>query len=123
MRRLFAVAMVAIPPVAATAAQTDIAAPAQDLDCAIWASMAAGSTTDKDALLGIGTTMGYFVGRYEMAVGQDIDEAMMVRTPQITSDKLPELQQVCQARMRKFGERLVVLGQRMQALARELDSK
>ena len=123
MLRLFAAGVVALTPIAATAAPTDTATPAQDLDCAIWASMAAGSTTDKDALVGIGSTMGYFVGRYEMASGADIDEAMIARTPQINSDNLPELQRVCQARMQEFGQRLVVLGERLQTLGRELEAK
>lgn len=122
-RWFFAAAALASVHTAAPAAASDSATPAQDLDCAIWASMVAGSTTDKDALVGIASIMGYFIGRYETAVGDDIDEAMMARTPQVAAGDLTGLQTTCQARMLRFGQRLVALGDRMQALGRELEAQ
>ena len=118
MRRLgplVALAVLGLAASGASAQLADNASPEQDLDCAIWASAIAGTTEDKNILVGIGPVMGYFIGRYEGQTGKDIDEPMIARAPQIKPEDLSALDKLCQPRMKLFGQRLVTLGNRLQA--------
>ena len=114
MRGIFALVLSATP-LPAFAVQTDTATPLQDLDCAIWASSIAATTTDKEMLIGIATLAGYFIGRYEAAVKDDIDEAMFARSTKMTESELAALNAPCQARARTYGSRLTALGARIVA--------
>lgn len=104
--------------VPASATISDTATAAEDLDCAIWASAIAGSTNDKDVLLGIGPMLGYFLGRYEARTGTDIDDPMIARAREISQEDLAALDKACQPRMMRFGKRLVDIGNRMSTAAK-----
>ena len=119
MVRLALAAALALAPVAATAAQSDNATPAQNLDCAIWASIVIGNSDDEAVTSGLGMILGYFIGLYEAATGNDIDEAMVARASVITETELEALDTTCSARMVAYGERLGALGSRMQAMGGE----
>lgn len=97
-----------------------MATPAQDLDCAIWASHVAGTTDDPQRLQGVSAILGYFIGRYESAQAENIDDAMMARSLVLTTGDIAALNDRCEARAVTYGNRLIALGQRMVEAARQL---
>lgn len=112
----FAVAL-AVTPAMSVAGASDAATPAQDLDCAVWAANLAGSTSDKQMLMGAATLNGYFTGRYEATTQTDIDDAMFARSTTMTDAEMPAIERMCQARAKRYGDRLTILGKRIVAEA------
>ena len=68
-------------------------------------------------LIGVATLGGYFIGRYEAATKNDIDEAMVARSTTMEASDLAALNAPCQARAKVYGDRLTVLGARIIAAA------
>ncbi len=96
-------------------AAQDLGTPAENLDCAVWASVITGTTDDPEVAQGFGYVMSWFIGLYEGATGTRIDEAMAVRIAQIDDAEFEAIGERCAPRMGAFGTRLGELGRRLQA--------
>ncbi|MFZ1743742.1 MAG: hypothetical protein WAT93_12865 [Pontixanthobacter sp.] len=91
------------------------ATPAENLDCAVWTSVMMDQSDDPDATSGLGFTLSWFIGLYEGATGQEIDDAIFVRASNMTSEELDALGPGCLDRMSVFGDRLASLADRLES--------
>jgi len=85
------------------------------LDCAVWATYIVGTSTDPKQVESFGFAMSWFIGRYEGAVGRNIDADLRLRTQQLTVLDLERLNPKCSAKMLEFGQRLMTLGSAMES--------
>ena len=101
--------------IAAPSAAQELGTPAENLDCAIWASVVVGGTDDPEVAQGFGYVMNWFIGLYEGATGTTIDAPMMQRVAEIDDAEFEAIAERCSPRMGTFGARLSALGQQLQA--------
>ena len=113
-----ALSLVQIP---LSAQETAAPAPAAEftnadfLDCAVWATYIVGTSTDPKQVESFGFAMSWFIGRYEGAVGRNIDADLSLRSRQLAIADLERLNPKCSAKMLEFGQRLMALGSAMEA--------
>lgn len=88
----------------------------QNVDCAIWASYAIGSSEDEKAKGGLSIALAWFIGLYEGQTGQNIDNAMAARTMEMKEADINGLAAPCVARFQAFGARLSGLADRLRAM-------
>ena len=109
-------ALAAIAMVTSPAAAQEVATPAENLDCAIWAANLAGSVEEtSEDMAAFGMIMTWFIGLYEGQVGRDIDEPLAARARELTDADFEAIGERCLPRMAAFGNRLTVLGDKLQA--------
>ena len=114
MRVVAALAAVALAASPATAQQS--ATPAENLDCAIWSAYVAGSNEDPEIESAFAIILSWFVGLYEGQTGTTIDEAFAARTVQLEDSDMERIGEACLPRVESYGDRLSVLGNRLQGL-------
>lgn len=100
---------------AALPAAAQAATPAENLDCAIWTSATMDENNDPEVVTGLGYTLSWFIGLYEGATGQSIDDAMVARAVSMTDAEFSKLEPICIKRMQGFGDRLSTLANRLAA--------
>lgn len=101
---------------ASAAAQDRGAEIDQDLRCAVWASVIAGSLEDPAEAQAFTLTMTYFLGRLEQRTGVSMDAALTSElTLQVASD-MASAGANCQPLMVEMGQRLIRFGEKMQAI-------
>jgi hypothetical protein len=114
MRGLAALAPLAL--VASPASAQEAATPAENLDCAIWAANLAGSVDENsEDFAAFGMIMTWFIGLYEGQVGRAIEEPLAARALELTDADFAAIGERCLPRMAAFGDRLTVLGDKLQA--------
>lgn len=97
------------PPVVAQDAGDVKTTPAEDLNCAMWASYRLGSLEEGAApnvTVGLTAATTWFVGLYEGKTGKVINPALKALSNRSTAADIDALQPGCLARMAAFGERL-----------------
>jgi hypothetical protein len=114
MRGLAALAALAL--MASPVSAQEAATPEENLDCAIWAANLTGSVEEtSEDFAAFGMVMTWFIGLYEGQVGRPIGEPLEARARQLTDADFEAIGERCLARMAAFGERLTVLGDKLQA--------
>ena len=114
VRALAALAAFALAATPATA--QDISTPAENLDCAIWAAYMAGTNEDPEAEAAFAIALSWFTGLYEGQTGRSIDEPLVARATQLTDEDIHAIGSRCVPRFEAYGNRLSVLGDRLQGL-------
>ncbi|HAU22996.1 MAG TPA: hypothetical protein DCS24_10485 [Erythrobacter sp.] len=112
-----ALAISAIPALAqdspAVPQQQEEWTPEDDLMCAMFLSGvigAMGENTDQSLQQGLASGVAYFVGRWEVARGGDLTEAMVALFPAVKSSDISVLGTDCGGRMAVMGQSLQVAG-------------
>ncbi len=119
MKRLITIAALAgglaVQPVMA---QTTSPAPAisadSDLLCAAWAANTAGKNKTEKEKVGLTVLMTYFIGQWEGATGRSIDEGLTFGYLTSNIAKIEGADAACMARASAFGQRLQLVGNRLQ---------
>ena len=89
--------------------------PADDLACAAWSAVVVGNLKDGEIKQGLSFSMVWFIGRWEAATGQKIEQGL---TKDYIVKLTPELGRIgpgCADRMGDFGARMQGLGKSLQA--------
>ena len=112
---LASVALVAAPGSAQTANAPSnvVTTPAQDLDCALWASYTLGklgANGDQSAMLGLSVAVAWFTGLYEGKTGKPINAALKARGDMVGETDIAGMRPACVARMSDFSRRLQAFG-------------
>lgn len=90
-----------------------VSTPAQDLDCAIWASYtlgALGPQGDPSTVLGLTVAVAWFTGLYEGKTGKPINAALKARGAMVGEADIAAMRPSCLARMSDFSRRLQSFG-------------
>lgn len=89
--------------------------PDDDLACAAWSAVVVGNMKDGEIKQGLSFSMVWFIGRWEAATGQKIEQGL---TRDYIVKLTPELGRIgsgCADRMGDFGARMQGLGKSLQA--------
>jgi len=104
-------------PVSAQSAANDpsnvATTPAQDLDCALWASYtlgALGPNGDPAIVTGLSVAVAWFTGLYEGKTGKPINPALKARGDMVGEADINAMRPACVARMSSFSKRLQAFG-------------
>lgn len=119
MKRVIAIAALisglVVGPVAAQPVETKTAIAADDdLICALWSADATSRAKTEKEKIGLTLLMTYFIGRWEGATGRTIDEGLTIEFVSANFAKLLGANADCLKRSGEFGQRLQLVGSRLQ---------
>ena len=92
-------ALVAITP---AGAQRNVT-PQQHLDCAAWAAVLGSSVANDSDRVGAAAMLAWFIGLYEGATGEPIDEALSARLAPLKPEQMEGMAASCGPRAIAFG--------------------
>ena len=119
MKRFYAIGVLAgalaVQPVMAQSPAPTLGTPADsDLLCAAWAANTAGKMKTEKETVGLTVLMTYFIGRWEGATGRSIEDGLTFAYLTNNLAKIEGANAECMARSSAFGQRLQLVGNRLQ---------
>lgn len=119
MKRLITIAalvgaLAVQPALAQSAAPASASTADSDLLCAAWAANSAGKNKTEKETVGLTVLMTYFIGRWEGATGRSIEEGLTFSYLSANLAKVEGANAECMARAGEFGQRLQLVGNRLQ---------
>jgi hypothetical protein len=102
------------PALAQSAALAPASAADADLLCAAWTANTAGKAKTEKEKLGLTLLMTYFIGRWEGATGRSIEDGLTSTYLSANLAKIDGVNADCMARASEFGQRLQLVGNRLQ---------